>query len=72
MSPEERDILARAPLTLTIVSLNTRRIALARQMAREGLVTVDYVDGRAAGDPSSVRIWLTQAGAEAYAREHRA
>ena len=69
MSPDERDILARAPLTLAFVTANTRRIAIARGLERAGMVKLEYVEGKAFGDPASMCVWITTAGAEAYARE---
>ena len=69
MSPEWMDILRRAPLTLTVIGGNARLIAVARQMEREGLLSLSATEGKAFGDPGRVTVWITTAGADAYARE---
>ncbi len=69
MTADERYILGRAPIELTMTRVNLPLIAAAKSLTARGLLRLEQTEGRACGDALRIRAWLTLAGAEAYARE---
>ncbi len=68
MSPDEQYLLARAPIELTMTAANTALLKAARGLANAGLARLEPIEGRNFGDGNRVKVWITRAGAEAYAR----
>lgn len=70
LTAEERSALARAPFSFALIGSGANReFAQVEAMRRRGLLEVEVVEGRAFGDVARVNVWLTVAGARAYAED---